>query len=112
MCSCSAIEVALQGAADLRARAMQDHALVALRDVERVAHLLRAAALDVAHRDDDALGRGRGVDRGDDALERPPLAERLARQSPPVAGVGPPVAREAIVGAAEAVRLDGGLLAL
>src|SRR5215210_8832662 len=105
MCSCSAIKVPLERAADLGAGAVQEHALVALGDVERLADLPRVAALDVAHRDDDALRRRKLVDGGQHDVECLSVGEGLVGESMPRAGVGPPMAGEGIVGATEALGL-------
>src|SRR4051794_5134922 len=103
MCSCSAIEVPLERGADLRSRTVEEDALVALGDVERLADLPRVAALDVAHRDHDALRRRKLVDGGEHDLERLAVGERLLGEALPVAGIGPPMPGEGIAGAAEAL---------
>src|SRR5215210_28213 len=112
MCSWSAIKMPFERAADLRARTVQQHALVALGDVERLADLLCVAALDVAHRDDDPLRIRQSMDRREHQIERLAIGELLRGELLPVAGGGTPVAGERIVCAAEALRLDGGLDAL
>src|SRR5919107_4600805 len=60
----SAIEVLLERGTDPRARAVQQHALVAFAHIERRADLLGRIALDVAHADHRLLG---GRQRGDRA---------------------------------------------
>ena len=91
---------------------MQEHALVALGDVERFADLLRVAALDVAHRDHDALRRRKLVDGGEHDVECLSVGEGLVGEPLPVAGIGPPMAGEGIIGAPEALGIDGRLIAL
>src|SRR4051794_40591957 len=112
MCSWSAIEVPLERAADLRAGAVQEHALVALGDVERFANLLGVTARDVAHRNHDALRGWKPVDGGEHDVEFLSVGEGLGGEPLPVAGVGPPMAGEGIIRATEALGLDGGLIAL
>jgi hypothetical protein len=59
--------------------------------------------------DDDALRRRQLVDGGEHDVERLALGECLFGQPLPIARVGPPVAGERVVGATEAIGLDGGL---
>src|SRR3954451_5532725 len=112
MCSWSAIEVPLECGAYLRAGAVQEHALVALGDVERFADLLRVATLDVAHGDHDALRTRKLVDGDEHDVECLSGGEGLVWEPLPVARIGPPMAGEGIMGAPEALGLDGRLTAL
>src|SRR3954451_5602577 len=107
-CWCrTAIELHLQRGADAGAGPVEQAALVAVADVEGRAHLLGRAADHVAHGDHGAL-RGRELlDGMADRVERLLLVEGLLRERAPVRRVGPPVAREAVGGTAEAVGVDG-----
>src|SRR3954452_10201604 len=106
MCTCSAIEMPLERAAHLRSRAVEEDALVALGDLEHVADLVRAATVDVAHRDDDALRTRQMLDRGDYDPQRLAIAQRVFGQALPVAGVRAPMPREGIVSRAETLGID------
>src|SRR3954464_1261571 len=59
-------EVGLERGPHARPGAVQDHALVALREAEGLAHLVRAEAVDVAQRDHRPLHIGEPVDLGPD----------------------------------------------
>src|SRR3954447_3756663 len=88
---------------------MQQDALVSFAELERLADLLGAAALDVAHADHRALGGRERGDRGDDEVERLALVQGLVRQLVPVRGEDLPAARILVAGTAKAVRVDRGL---
>lgn len=51
-------EVALEGGADLRSGAVEEHPLIPRTDLESIADFIRIPAFDVAERHDQALGRG------------------------------------------------------
>src|SRR3712207_1400410 len=74
--------MALQRLTDLRARSVQQDALVGLADLERRADLLRGEPADVPERDDRALAFRQPLDRvahdrGGLAGEQPRLRQRL-----------------------------------
>src|SRR5918994_3124636 len=87
-------EIALELRAHPGAAAMQEHPLVALREIERLADLICRAALDVAQRDHDALRGRKLLDRAKnylpDLTREEPLLRRLptSRSDGPVPGIG------------------------
>src|SRR5437762_12555406 len=97
----------LQLRADARTRPMQEDALVAVAQSERLAHLFRTPAADVAQRDRRALRLGQLLDRRADDLHRLRAEQGLFGQCRPVARVLAPVSGERLAGVAEALRLDG-----
>src|SRR5690349_10382661 len=102
----SAIDVPLERAAHARARAMQEHALVGLGDVERRAHLVGAVALDVAHPDDGLLGERKVGDGAHGHADRLAVLGELVGRLP-AGGEGAPAARVLLVRATEALGVDG-----
>ena len=108
----AAVEVALELAADLRARAVQQHALVALGELERRADLVGVPALDVAQGDDLLLAAGSG------SIASRTSSQRLGRRagSPPgsraqaCGGIAQPPGYIGWSARQEAVRVDGGLV--
>src|SRR5664279_5336981 len=62
-CARSGTVVRLQRGAQSAAATVQQHALIARRQFEQIAHVLGAEALDVAHRDDKPLSGGQLLQR-------------------------------------------------
>src|SRR3954468_7811124 len=107
----SGCEIGLQRRADLRARPVQEYALVDLADVERVADLLGRPALDVAQDDDLALARRQVVDGHADAVDGLAAQQALVGEALPVARRGRPMpGPAAVVGRQEAVGVHGVLV--
>src|SRR5918992_3765161 len=102
----SVIEVRLQRGAYLRARAVQQDALVGSRQVERAADLGCAETDDVAHRDHPSLRRGQVNDDPLHDLERLEPDEFVVGLRAPVARIDLPVAGEHLTRGPEALRLD------
>src|SRR5262245_3656309 len=103
----SAIDVPLERGAHARARAVEQHALVDLGDVERRAHLLGAVALDVAHADDGLLRQRQVGDGAHRHAYRLAILDELVGCLP-VGREGAPAAGVLLVRAAEALGVDGG----
>ena len=105
------LEVVLELGPDLAARAVQQHALVAGGELERLRDLLRLPALDVAQDDDLLLARRQLGDRGADLLQRLGRQQLLVGHPRPAVRRDRPAARVARVARrAEAVRVDRGLV--
>src|SRR5215211_8048357 len=110
-CECnSVIEVPFERGPDLGARAVKEYPLVALRDVERLADLLGAAARDVAHRDHRPLRFRQRLDRRLGDVDRLASQQSLLGPRAPVAGVAVPVPGEGLARRAETLGLDGRLV--
>ena len=88
-------------------RAVQQHSLIDLAEVERVTDLLRRPALDVAQGDHGTLARRQRLDRPRDQLARlrreDALLRQLARRRRPAARM------QRVVLGQEAIRVDRGL---
>src|SRR3712207_1614478 len=102
MCSAaSCIQVPFQGRPHPRARPVEEYPLIAVRYVQCGTHLLSAAAGDVAHGDDDALGIRQRLDRAREDRERLALEQRLLRYAAPVLRERAPVAGKRLPGRGE-----------
>src|SRR5581483_10889850 len=73
-------EMGLERRACLGARAVEQHALVRLAQVERVADLLGRPALHVPEDDDPPLHLGQALDRAPEHVERLAREERVFRE--------------------------------
>src|SRR4051794_5466559 len=105
-----ATEVPFEVGTHSRPRAVQQNTLVPLRYLEGLAHFLWAAAGHVAHRDHDALGLRKLLDRVGHDLECLAAEDHLFRTLAPVGGISPPVPGKRVAGAAETLWLDRRLL--
>src|SRR6059058_2050424 len=107
----SSAQLLLERLANLRPRAMQEHALVRLAELEQLADIVRLPALDVAEDDHVALFRRQLFDRGFQRVERLASAEMLFGQLVPAGRRARPVARPArVLLVEETVRVDRGLV--
>jgi hypothetical protein len=99
-------EVALEIGTHLRAPAMEQHALIAVAELERVTDLVRRPALDVAQCQHRTLHWGQRRDRVEDQL--PGLhGEQVVLGRIPAPWRGRPMAgRVPLVGPQEAIRID------
>src|SRR3954470_14189126 len=97
--SSARLEVALELRADARAGAMEDHALVAGRQLEQLADLVGVEPLDVAQRQHGLLGLGKRADRS-----AQPVA-RLERREPALGVLPRPGWRGPVPGPRVAVAL-------
>ena len=97
-------QVGLQRAPHLRARAMQEHPLIGLRQVERVTNLLRGPAQGVAQSDRLGLHRRKPVDRPADDGEGLALEESILRDPGPIVGQRRPGPARGGLAGVEAIR--------
>src|SRR4051794_34324938 len=90
---------------DPRARAVQQHPLIAVADAERLGHLVGREAFDIAHRYHRALRGRQLVDRPQDCVTRLAL-EQLLLRCLPIARPEHPGASPAVAGVEESVWID------
>src|SRR3954467_428024 len=102
----------LQGGAHRGTGAMQQHALVAVGQLEGPTGLVGGPALDVAQRDDEPLGRWKSLDRVADDIPGLARQEALLRASPGARRARPAAWEARMVGGEEAIGIDRGFAAL